>query len=166
MTVELRDSRRFDASAHSLVELYLDPVFQEERSRHLGVRSVRCERFEDGEELVLVLHEERDTGWDGHLFESRTTTRWDADRRRASWVLEQTGGPGEAHAHGTLAVRSLPGGCALEFTASITVRAPLIARWIERLARRGVRGERAREAELIRERLREARRGVGGVDHE
>lgn len=152
--MRLHDERTFEAPADALFALLTDPSFEEARARHLGAQRARCERRD--EPLELVLEEARETGWPTEPFESRRVTTWDPATRSARWTLVRTAGPGDAAAEGTLEVRDAgPGRCRLVVDGTLTVRVRFLGPMIERLAVAAFRTERAREAGLIADALRQ-----------
>lgn len=148
MTIRLHDERRYPLAPDALVALWKDPAFQEARSAHLGTLAARC--TVDGD--VVVLEETRDTGWRPHVYVTRLTTRWDGDR--ASWTLERLAGPGEARAEGTVEIRGADQGAVFALEGTLEVRAAVLGPMIERLARRGLIAEKAREERFVREWIR------------
>ncbi|MFK7986698.1 MAG: DUF2505 domain-containing protein [Sandaracinaceae bacterium] len=155
MSVRIADERVFAVSPDELFALFVDPSFQRARSAHLGTLSRTCNVETRGDEVRVVLDEVRDTGWKPHLFQSRRTIVWDRSRRRAEWTLEQTGGPGDASASGTLTLLEDPSGCRRRLEGALEVRVRFLGRMIEGVARRALRGEHDREASFIRRALAE-----------
>jgi hypothetical protein len=162
MTARFVDEQSFDAPVADLFALLTHPPFQEARSLHLGSVEARCAV----EGRTVTLDEVRDTGFGDRRFESRFVTQWSEPgprEARGAWELVQTAGPGHARAAGT--VRITPVGssrCRLvvEGTLTIRVSVPLVGPAIERIAVRGLRAHRRKEARFVAEAL--ARRGAPG----
>jgi hypothetical protein len=154
MSVRLRDERTYDAPARTLFELWIDPAFQEARSRYAGATGERCTVTREGSIVLVEMIESRHTGFRDVVFRTRQQQRWDPEAMRARWELTKIEGPGDARAAGTLVIEALSETRSrLVLDGELTINVRFLGRMIEEVAGRGFTAARAKEAPFIAEQL-------------
>lgn len=146
-----------DASPDALLELYVDPKFQEFKATQTGsTRAKASKRQESDGSQLLIVETWRPAHWGSGEEEMRYECRFPAGSKKGTWKRIVKGMESRARVEGTVEIVARGGGSTIITRGEIDIRVPLMGRRIERRIVDGIAEGKQRELRLWREGLSKA----------
>ena len=143
-----------DASPDALLELYVDPAFQEFKATNTGSTRAKASRREESDgSLLLIVETWRPAHWGSGEEEMRYECRFPAGSKKGSWKRVVKGMENRTRVEGTVDILARGDGGTIITRGEIDIRVPLMGRRIERRIVDGIAEGKQRELRLWREGL-------------
>ncbi len=158
MTAKFERELRLDVPAERLLQLIIDPEFQQQQALDLGALEARCQRADLADGTVeLVLHEKSSPKW-GQSHRTTLTSRWDLSQLCSRWQRVVHGQEQRSRAEGSSRIIADDGeSCRLVMQGEVEVRVPVLGRKVERKVVEEIEAGREREQRYLEQRLGQGR---------
>lgn len=145
---------RLDASPDALLDLYMDPDFQEFKATNTGSNRAKASKREEPDgSLVLIVETWRPAHWGSGEEQMRYECRFPAGTKKGTWKRIVKGMENRTRVEGTVDIIADGDGGKIITRGDIDIRVPLMGRRIERRIVDGIAEGKNRELRLWREGL-------------